>query len=735
MPILIKGEKLAQKIKRTNTGGPKKYPYTIEQATERMLNDVNKIQKELKTNSEKYLDNEIFICVRMADGFLAKSYKPEKLFHKKESMEFVGARTYRTDLDDIEDEKKKLYFVKGNKENIHKLMNDLKESNFNKTEEKQLRSIYKLDLLEPNEKAQGFYEENKEYEVEIVLHPINQDLDCAINKLKILLMNEPEIRSYVEGPTFILGKIKKENVPKLTEYNFLRTIHPMREVEVPSLTRSSKVTMPELEIGEHTGDIRIGVFDGGVSIKNKYLSRFVSEYNLSSLPKNEEYIRHGNAVCGAVLYGELNKYKTTDILPIPKVIVDSFRVLPETNLYKVIDNIEMTVKTRTDIDIFNISFGPRGPILDDQINRFTYTLDKLALQNKIFCVAVGNDGDVVEPFNRIQAPADLVNGIGVGAYSYYKSDLYRASYSCIGTGREGGKVKPDILAFGGDERTQFQAIDLNGDYRATTAGTSFASPVVAGKLGQLVGISSQISGLMARTLLIQTASGSLDSSIEEGFGVIEDKLVNIINCNDRKVTVLYEGSMFATDCIKLPIPLPDVTGEKGVVKFNWTITTLSDVDPLDSDIYTNCCIEETFYPNSNVFTFFKKGKNKRVKKHIIKHKEHIKELMNEGYQRSALPASATGKNKTEYERRLDMKWDTISRKFNNKNVGGVEDPFLILQAIGRSDKKIEKVKFCVAVTIEIGKYSRNLYNSILERYNVLLPIDVEVELEDDIRVI
>ncbi|MDT2302875.1 hypothetical protein P7H21_00800 [Paenibacillus larvae] len=42
-------------------------------------------------------------------------------------------------------------------------------------------------------------------------------------------------------------------------------------------------------------------------------------------------------------------------------------------------------------------------------------MDTLAWNyQKLFVVAVGNDGEAPSPYNRVQAPADLVNGLGVG---------------------------------------------------------------------------------------------------------------------------------------------------------------------------------------------------------------------------------------------------------------------------------------------------------------------------------
>ncbi|KGM95821.1 hypothetical protein Z968_08220 [Clostridium novyi A str. 4552] len=732
MPILANGEKLAREISKGKSGGPKKLPYTYEEAKKRIINDINDISNEIQEHKELYLENEIIINIRMAENFIAKSYIPS-IFNKKESMEFVGARIYNRKVVENKEIKSKLYFVKCSKDNLDWFMNDLNIDNFNKTQIKQLRSIEKIDVLSAEEKALGFDEKKDEYEVEIVLHPLRYDKKIALTRLSDYLEEGSIVKEYENGPVFILAKIKQENLLNISKYNFLRTVHPMREIKLPKLRTVEGSDLPQIpQAKEISNKIKIGVFDGGVNEKNLYLKPYLKNHDLSSLPPKIDTLQHGNAVCGAVLYGEMNKYKNKEQLPPPKCIVESFRVLPEKNLYAVIENIENVVNSRSDIDIYNISFGPRGPILDDQINRFTYSLDKLALKNKIFCIAVGNDGNVMKPFNRIQSPSDAVNCIGVGAYSKFDGKIYRAEYSCIGEGREGAKLKPDLLAFGGDERNLFQAISLDGTSRLMTAGTSFSSPIVAGKVGEITQVSEELDPIMARTLLIHSAHKELGNAEEEGFGILEDNVENIIKCSENKVTILYKGFIIPSRCIKLPIPLPDISNQSGNINFSWTICTLTDVSILDSDLYTNTCIEETFYPNSNVFSFTKRGE-KAVKVDVINQPELVKELELLGYKKSKNPVGDTVKRRNELQRRLDYKWDTISRKAKGKKIDGVNDPFLIISALSRDEGDLMKVRFSVAITVEMKKYKGNMYADILNKYDVLAPIQIEQEIEQEIQ--
>lgn len=731
MPILAKGEKLAEEITKGRSGGDKTLPYTYEEAKDRTINDINEVSNEIEKNRELYLEDEIILNIRMAESFIAKSYIPN-LFNKKESMEFVGARIYDSKLVGNKEVKSKLYFVKCSKDNLDWFLNDLIKDNFTDTQVKQLRSIEKIDMLKAEEKTLGFDEKKQLHQVEIVLHPIRDEKIKGIEKLKQYIEGEIIVKEYENGPIFILAKVREENLINIARYNFLRTIHPMREINLPELKSFEGMELPKLpKVTSSRNRIKIGVFDGGANEKNPYLNPYLNNYDLASLPAEPKSLQHGNAVCGSVLYGEINSYKSNDELKEPKCLVESFRVLPEKDMYKIIDNIEKVVNDRDDIDIYNISFGPRGPILDDQIDRFTYSLDRLSLQNKVFCIAVGNDGKIMEPFNRIQAPSDAVNCIGVGAYSKYDNKIYRADYSCVGAGREGGKLKPDLLAFGGDERNLFQAISLDGNKRLMTAGTSFASPIVTKKIGELTQISSEMDPLMSRTMLVHSAKKTLDNAEEEGFGILEDNIENIIQCNKNKVTILYQGFIIPSRCIKLPIPLPNILNQLGNISFSWTICTLTDVSTLDSDLYTNTCIEESFYPNSNVFSFTKDNE-KSIKLNIVEEPGQVSELLKMGYKQSKNPASDTAKRRSELQRRLDYKWDTISKKNKGKKIDGVNDPFLIISALSRDDDDIRKVRFSVAVTVEMKKYNGNMYQDILNKYDVLTPIQIEQEIVQEI---
>ena len=371
-----------------------------------------------------------------------------------------------------------------------------------------------------------------------------------------------------------------------------------------------------------------------------------------------------------------------------------------------------------------MSFGPKGAILDDDINRFTYVCDKLSYDapdgiNPLFCIAAGNDGNLEKPLNRIQSPADMVNGLGIGAYSIsFLGDKYRSSYSCIGPGREGAKIKPDLLEFGGDTSMPFITTKSGAELMGEQ-GTSFASPVVAGKIGKLMAASPQIHPHMARALLIHHATP--DESIsqdEQGFGFCPNDVTEVLNCSDKKVTILYEGEISSTTTAKLPIFLPDVSTTHGMAHLTWTICTVVNPNVNDSDAYTNNCIEDTFYPNEMKFNF--RGPKKTEQLNLLKSEDiqRAKELFGLGYQKSELPVSRSAKPCfAEADLRSnDYKWDTVIRKEISMRCSSLLSPFLSLHAIGRDDYERENIKYFVVITVDIPKYSGSVYDGVLQTY-------------------
>ena len=341
-----------------------------------------------------------------------------------------------------------MFFVRGTENSFNKFIRqlDLSEIDLTKKFTEDVRKIVSVDLLSDEEQIIGISEDWESGRLEAVLHPFDIDQDIALNQFFDLLRNagadieKIKYKQYEEGITFVSLYGNREIVSALEGYNPLRTLHPLIARNIGSVERgivSQGAPIPPKFINKPK--ITVGVIDGGYLPGNPALDPYVEFEDSISGPPLIQYQAHGTQVTSAILYGSLNKFKNSDVLPEPTVSVKNFRVLSsdtrDPDLYEVIDAIEKLVPENEHIKIYNLSMGPVGQIIDDHISRFTFACDLLIQKHGIlFCTAVGNDGEI-EGYNRIQAPADMVNGLAVGAYAKIDGKIFKASYSCIGPGR------------------------------------------------------------------------------------------------------------------------------------------------------------------------------------------------------------------------------------------------------------------------------------------------------------
>lgn len=747
LPILGNGELLINSVTKKFGGGETEFPRTYEESKRNIVNQIKTLKEKFQSIPDDKRMEEIVLTLRVNKKFLAKSYTPDTFF-RNTGLENIGSRRwiYESPTDSEKKEYSKLHFIKTDEVGLSKLV-DVLESNLhltNESFEKDVRKIEEISLLETNEVIQGFVNGWTEGNVEFVLHPFEEENEVMLKKFIHLLVkmgvNEDSIKTktYNGGPNFVTAVVNKEVIKYVSDFNPLRTVHPLKLEFFPQMRGNDgdvQTVLPPL--GKSISRIKVGVFDGGIDESNPYLKNFSKENQSNIFPAAVNGIQHGTAVAGVVLYGDLNQYSDNAQLEDPVIFVESFRVLPLNNprdldLYEAIDYIESIVPNRHDIDVYNLSFGPVGPIVDDEISRFTYALDMLAWNHrKLFVVAVGNDGNSPAPFNRIQAPADLVNGLGIGAYTYNYQDgsKIRAGYSCVGDGREGCKVKPDICAFGGDGKYPMHLLNASDQQKVwLNAGTSFSAPIVSSKAAEILGRCNQFNPIVARALLIHTAENPNNVDSEIGYGIIEKDVDEILKCDENKVTIIYSNSMNPTGLAKLPIPLPMNAQITNKVEFSWTIATASKANALHVEDYTESAISDTFYPHDKKYNLTKKN-FKTLKYHIVNDEDAINTAINEGYKVGSLPVTSSPKQyQTEQARRGELKWDTVVKKWKNMNVSSLENPFLVLHGMGRNGSN-DRIDYAVVMTISVPKYKGNLYEEILNEYKVLQPVGIRSKNE------
>lgn len=745
-PILANGQYYIDPLVKKTYGGEIKYPHEYEDAKIKLTQDITNIQSAI-TDSDEIFANQKVVCIRLEPKFEAKSYVPSSLVAGTD-MKMIGGRKYKIDAES--DKKGKLYFVRTTDDELEQLKTKIStgQKDHVKKWKNQICTIKSIDLLQPGEKSLGFPESWEEGDVEVVIHPLGYEEKNVIDEFFIttgLNKENAAIRSYDDGLTFLCVHMDLEARKAAEKYNPLRSIKPLNDELDDSLRLGAMVApAPQLPTDVFRPEIKVGIFDGGVQNGTRLLEPYVTNYDMVSSQPTQRSLDHGSGVCGAVLYGNLYGKTESDKVDNPVVSVESFRVFPtekmgdaeaDWQMYSTIDIIEEVVTNRKDIKLFSLSLGPKGAIIDDEINRFTYVCDKLTYDveegevNPLFCVAAGNDGKLEEPFNRVQSPADMINGIAVGAYTFSPlNDKCRATYSCIGPGREGAKMKPDLLEFGGSIDRPFIALKTGNEIEGTL-GTSYAGPVVAGKVGRLMAASDQIVPHLGRALLIHNAeSDGCEGSVEEGFGYCVEDVEELLNCPDNKVTILYEGEITSSASVRLPIFMPEISSVKGNARVRWTICTVVNPNLNDPDAYTNNCIEDTLYPNEMKFTFRKTGhKDEKINLLLQEDIEKAAQLLKEGYRKSDLPISKPAKKSFREAdlRNSDFKWDTIIRKEVSMRCNSFLNPFLSLHAIGRDEFEHETIRYFVVITVDAPNVEGSLYDNILQTYPELVPIQIQ----------
>ncbi len=762
--ILANGEKYVAPVEKRSGFGRPEMPRYYDEARDLVKREiVAALTKFAALPSRKRFKDEAVLCLRLHPDMIAKSYDPQGIFGLVRDLENVGSRNYSSPTTEVAQTKRikkqleqhirdvtgRMVFVRSNDAGFRRLLNilDRSENEVPKPFREEIQSIEKFDLLGADEQLLGFEPRWKEGRVEVVLHPSRHSEEEQTHFLKNLFREpgmtwvRPNVALYENGPLFVSCHLSRDSLQALAGANPLRTAHPLVFGGFENLRCAPTFPAPPPPVSTTRSTIKVGMFDGGIDTNHSLLRGHAEQDEGLSIKTTAalDGIAHGTAVAGALLYGPLNGYDTKTPLPAPAVSVVSIRALPTSNLgdidlYESIDIIEAAVPSRKDIKVFNVSFGPRGPILDDMMSRFTFALDLLAVAHKVaFCVAVGNDGAAGAGMNRIQAPADLVNGLGVGAYTERRNAKVHAPYSCQGPGRECAKLKPDVVAFGGCDQQPIHLVAAAPGIKVLSAGTSFASPIVAALGGQAAESFERGTALLARALLVHSAEHPDDEPDKFlGHGIVPANLDGLLLCNEKTVTIIFQGDIAAKKMVKLPIMLPPNVVTNGKVTVKWTVAALPPVAPNHPSDYTAMCIEDTFYPNSLVFTYTPKRDLIGVKArrlHVRDDVAEIRNLLADGWKKSVLPVSGSGNQyPSESERRVRYKWEAIVRRSKSKFAASLHEPFLVLHAIPRHGAT-SRLNYAAAVTISAPKFTGDLYDAVIRRFTALQPVRLRTEAE------
>jgi hypothetical protein len=706
------GETLTAEVTPPRGGGGKKHPYTFQQAQKRLIPQVKALSSRIQNVPDEAVpDGKLVACFTLHPAYYGKSYFPENIFDKS-GLCNIGSKSTRikpeisTNSRLPDEQATTTLYMAGSVENFDAFRSILTTGS-TQVQQKEIAQFETIEYFEPTQKIKYIDQGRSKHKLEVVLQTggnIEIISDCFNDYAESRGCVVDFSRSLSSGGLLFLPvEAESDSIEQLAEYTHLRAVREMAELRIqkPSVFRhASLMSAPDLpKDNAIDSNVKVAIFDGGLGINN--FDTWCNEITYSALATNADYLAHGQEVTSTVLFGHIQDGQTE--LPRPYSNIDHYRVIDPTNdqdvdLFDVLHRIKGALTSKK-YQFANISLGPRLPIDDDDVHTWTAILDEVISQTgTLVTIAIGNDGEEKPELNRIQPPSDMVNGLAVGAASTCDTGWVRAPYSCVGPGRSPGLVKPDGLAFGGSKSHPIKLLSPLANSVVETAGTSFASPLaLRSAIGAYTDIATQVTPLTTKALLIHFADDKNLSRSEVGWGKFPETTEEFIFCDDTEATVVYQGTLNPSKCLRADIPFPDIP-MRGNVIIKATFCYFSQLDPEHSGNYTRSGLEVVFRNDANDIS---------KTKSFFKQKDMFE---------------------TEQEARTDAhKWETTLKNQKSFRATSLNDPCFYISYHTRekskatSDSPMPPLPYVLVVTVSQPR-TAGIYNNILQRYQTLQPI-------------
>ena len=717
-------------------------PYSFEMAKDRVAPMVARAVAELRALPPEACPDDYAVGrITIHPQYTAKSFFPGKLLQAVR-VEAIGSRPTTVIPDRVRKGIKERtpkpretveLFVSGKRSDLLAWSVGLPYWNEADSGASQLFEVEQFQAAIGPEKVLPIRSDAEELPLEIILHTGGQlgadDILDAFFGYARRIGVKPDMRRRfdVGGLSFFPLRSPRALVQRLSQFSFLRAVRELPTLRpLTPLTRTFRspktIVCEDLPTQPVDPQLRVAVFDGGLPANSPF-GPLATLHNPQGIRAPvTAFTTHGMQVTSALLFGQI---PDDGKLPQPYAHVDHYRVLDQDSprdpyeLYDVLARIRDVLQSKTRRYAFvNISLGPDLPIEDHEVHPWTAVIDSLLTSGEtLAAVAVGNKGE--EDWDsgnaRVQVPSDSVNSLSVGSCTTLDDEWERAGYSCIGWGRSPGRIKPDVVAFGGTEDDPFMVLDETGRRAVPTVGTSFASPLA---LRQAVGIRAHfgdmLSPLAIKALMIHCAE--FQTSLERqhvGWGRVPTSLDEFVVCPDGVVRVVYQDELTPAQWMRARIPLPAAMPDARI-EIAATFCIASSTDPQDPSNYTRCGLDITFRP-------------------------HSQRRPTEG---GAHPTSASFFRKSEYDSERSLrenahKWETVLHAKKSFNTSSLNDPVFDVhyqtRVAGKATNAVGPIKYALIVTAKCKKI-KDLYDRVVTRYRTLLePLRPTVEIPIRVR--
>ncbi len=724
--ILGAGEQLVKTVLPPPRAPRSNAPYKPDEARIRLVPRAQSAVAALRNApAEAMPGGEVVATLTLHPQYLSKSAFPVDLLSDV-GLRAIGSRPDHIKPEKVarvsapEDEATSTLFVAGTLQAFDRFATKLQGpvSAFSTKAQDELAAVEDFRAMLPADRLAPIEFTSESKLLECVLHARSEQLDSTLIRdfeeyaelLGLSIARDHEL--FASGLCFLAVSGNEEAIKKLAWFSFLRRIRPMPRMRPLLPTRLARaatgiqIQLPDLDPLD--GSIVAAVFDTPLP-EDHAMGRWVEAKGEDVAPYTDADMQlHGLCVASSATFGPLDNVQAGA----PAMSIHHYGVLGQdpdgTGYHTALRTIQETVR-QNDYPLINLSFGPDGAILDDDVDAFTAVLDELLSEGKhLAFVAVGNAGDLDDAtqLNRVQPPSDAVNAIAVGASDSRQANWQRAYYSCVGPGRLGCRIKPDIVAFGGSLDEPFGCIGPGQlPERYNTAGTSFASPAamrVAGMVLATMGDQLTLTGL--RGLLLHNSKLESRERREVGHGLIQTDIESLLTSDDNEVKILFQGNLVAGKYVRHEIPLPPDL--QGMVELHATLCYASRVDPDFPASYVQAGIETIFRPHSERFGIIKLEDGSTRPSTTVKSEP----LFNQG-----------GVYGEADERKDAHLWDTVLKATKNKRATSYKNPCIELHYNRRdagqptAGTNQPEIPYALILTIRC-KAVNDLYDRVRTRY-------------------
>lgn len=398
----------------------------------------------------------------------------------------------------------------------------------------------------------GTSEFDLEKESIVTLYDTNTDTKELLRKLGIRISND----RILDNQTVLLDKeylkLLLDSAPYLVAMA-VEDFSKLSPADFSSTTKDGLMTIPEPK-NEPTIGVIDTLFDDRV-----YFSDWVESINLidENIPTTGDDFRHGTAVSSIIVDGPRLNPTLDDGCGRFKVRHFGVATASAFSSFSIIRMIREIVSQNRDIHVWNLSLGSNEEVNKNFISAEGSMLDQIQFEYDVIFVIAGTNRRPDEPMKKIGAPADSLNSVVVNSVGLNQEP---APYT-----RKGIVLsffaKPDISYYGGVRGEWINVCEPLGESKVS--GTSFAAPWISRKLSYLIDIIG-LSKEVAKALLIDSAIGwendTSTSAIElRGYGVVPQKINDIIKSEDREIKFVISGisEQYDTFNYKFPVPISE----------------------------------------------------------------------------------------------------------------------------------------------------------------------------------